>query len=89
MQEFLYFVLRHIVEYPDDILLTHLEQPKKIIFKLRLRKSDIGKVVGKHGQTLTAIRSLLNAAGSRHGQRVFLDIVEDETTPGPPPASSE
>jgi len=78
MQEFLQFVLSRLVEYPEDVLLTHEEQPRKIVFKLRLRQSDIGKVVGKHGQTLTAIRNLLNAAGSRHGQRVFLDIVEDE-----------
>lgn len=81
MQEFLDFVLRQLVEFPDEIIITKLEQPKKIVFKLRLRQSDIGKVVGKHGQTLTAIRGLLNAAGSRHGQRVFLDIVEDEVVP--------
>ena len=78
MQEFLHFVLRQLVEYPEDILLTKHEAPRKIVFKLRLRKCDIGKVVGKHGQTLTAIRSLLNAAASRHGQRAFLDIIEDE-----------
>jgi predicted RNA-binding protein YlqC (UPF0109 family) len=78
MQEFLHFVLRQLVEYPEDILLTKHEGPRKVVFKLRLRKSDIGKVVGKHGQTLTAIRSLLNAAALRHGQRAFLDIIEDE-----------
>jgi predicted RNA-binding protein YlqC (UPF0109 family) len=82
MQEFLDFVLRQLVEFPDEVLLTKHEQPKKIVFKLQLRQSDIGKVVGKHGQTLTAIRNLLNAAGSRHGQRVFLDIVEDERPAG-------
>ena len=78
MQAFLEFVLRHLVDYPDDVLVTHDEGPKKVVFKLQMRKSDIGKVVGKHGQTLMAIRNLLNAAASRHGQRVFLDIVEDE-----------
>ncbi len=78
MQEFLQFVLRQLVEFPDEVLLTKEEQPRKIVFKLRVRQSDIGKVVGKHGQTLTAIRNLLNAAGSRHGQRAYLDIVEDE-----------
>lgn len=77
MQEFLEFVLRQLVEFPDEILLAKQEQPRKVAFKLRLRKSDIGKVVGKHGQTLTAIRNLLNAAASRHGQRVFVDIIED------------
>lgn len=77
MQEFLQFVLSRLVEFPDEVLLTKEEQPRRIIFKLRLRQTDIGKVVGKHGQTLTAIRNLLNAAASRHGQRVTLDIVEE------------
>jgi hypothetical protein len=83
MQEFLDFVLRQLVDYPDEIVIARQDGPKKIVFKLRLRKSDIGKVVGKHGHTLTAIRSLLNAAASKHGQRVFLDIIEDEPAPRP------
>ena len=78
MQEFLDFVLRRLVDYPDELVLTKLEAPKKIIFRIRLRQSDIGKVVGKHGQTLAAIRNLISAAASRHGEKVVLEIVEDE-----------
>lgn len=81
MQEFLDFVLRQLVEFPDEILIVKLEQPKKIIFKVRLQRSDVGKVLGKHGQTLTSIQNLLNAAASRHGQRVSVDLVESNTTP--------
>jgi len=77
MQAFLEFVLRHLVDYPDDVLVTHDEGPKKVVFKLQMRKSDIGKVVGKHGQTLTAIRNVMNAAASRRGQRVAVEIIED------------
>jgi predicted RNA-binding protein YlqC (UPF0109 family) len=60
------------------MVLTKHESPKKTIFKLQLRKSDIGKVIGKHGQTIIAIRNLLAAAASRHGERAVLEIVEDE-----------
>jgi hypothetical protein len=81
MQEFLDFVLRQIVDYPEDIVITKVEAPRKIVFQLRVRKSDIGKVVGKHGQTIAAIRSLLTAAASRHGQKAFLDIIEDASGP--------
>jgi len=69
MQEFLDFVLRQLIDYPDDMILTKIDGPKKTIFKLQLRKSDIGKVIGKHGQTIIAIRNLLGAAAARHGQR--------------------
>jgi predicted RNA-binding protein YlqC (UPF0109 family) len=81
MQEFLEFVLRHLVDYPDEMVLTTSEANKKTIFKLRLRQSDIGKVVGKHGQTILSIRNLLNAAAARHGEKAVFEIVE-ETTAG-------
>ena len=78
MQEFLDFVLRHLIDYPDELILTKLDAPKKTIFRIRLRQSDIGKVVGKHGQTILAIRNLLSAAAARHGEKAILEIVEDE-----------
>jgi predicted RNA-binding protein YlqC (UPF0109 family) len=77
MQAFLEFVLRQLVDHPDDVLITHEEAPKKITFHVRLQKSDIGKVVGKHGQTLTAIRNVMNAAAGRRGLRVGVEIVEE------------
>jgi len=77
MQEFLDFVLRHLVEFPDDVLISHVEAPRKVIFKVQVRKNDIPKIIGKHGQTVAALRNLLNAAASRHGQKVMLDIVEE------------
>ena len=81
MQEFLQFVLRHLIDYPDELVLTKLEDGRKTIFRIRLRQSDIGKVVGKHGQTLAAIRNLISAS-SRHGEKVLLEILEDEPRPG-------
>ena len=77
MQEFLDFVLRQLIDYPDDMILTKLEGNRKTIFKLQLRQSDVGKVIGKHGQTIIAIRNLLAAAAARHNERAILEIVED------------
>ena len=78
MEEFLEFVIRQLIDYPDEMVLTRVDSARKIIFKLRLRQTDIGKVIGKHGHTIEAIRNLLAAAASRHGQRAVLQIVEEE-----------
>ena len=78
MQEFLEFVLPKLVDYPDEMVLTTSEANKKTIFKLRLRQSDIGKVVGKQGQTILAIRNILNAAAARFGEKAAFEIVEDD-----------
>ena len=77
MQEFLEFVLRHLVDFPDEMVLTTSEANKKTIFKLRVRQSDIGKVVGKQGQTILAIRNILNAAAARFGEKAAFEIIED------------
>jgi predicted RNA-binding protein YlqC (UPF0109 family) len=80
MEEFLVFVLRQLVDYPDEMVLVRTAVGKRITFKLRLRQSDVGKVIGKHGQTIIAIRNLLTAAAARHGEKATLEIVEDSRT---------
>ena len=83
MQEFLGYVLGKLIDFPEEMILVKVEGgPKKSIFKVRLRQSDIGKIVGKHGHTIIAIRNLLAAAAARHGERALLEIVEE----GPAPA---
>ena len=56
MQEFLDYVIRNLIDYPDEMILTRVEISKKAVFRLRLRQSDVGKVIGKHGHTIIAIR---------------------------------
>jgi predicted RNA-binding protein YlqC (UPF0109 family) len=46
------------------------------IFKVQLRQSDVGRIIGRNGQTIHAIRAMLNSSASRHGQRATLEIVE-------------
>ena len=78
MQEFLEFTLRELVDYPEEMVLVKVDAPKKTLFKLRLRQSDVGKVIGKQGHTIIALRNLLNAAAARHGEKAMLEIVEEE-----------
>jgi predicted RNA-binding protein YlqC (UPF0109 family) len=79
MQEFLDFVLRNLIDYPEEMVLTEHKSPNKTVFQLQVRKSDIGKVIGKHGQTIVAIRNLLAAAAEKHGERATLEILEDRS----------
>jgi uncharacterized protein len=78
MEEFLVFVLKQLVDYPDEMVLARTASGKRITFHLRLRQSDVGKVIGKHGQTIIAIRNLLAAAAARHGEKATLEIVEEQ-----------
>jgi predicted RNA-binding protein YlqC (UPF0109 family) len=76
VETFLEFVIRQLVEAPEEVLVTKVEQGRKLIFKVEMRKSDVGKVIGRNGHTITAVRNLLSAAAARSGQQVLLQIVE-------------
>jgi len=89
VEEFVEFVIRRLVEYPDEMILTKIESPRKVVFQIQLRQSDIGFVIGKQGHTIEAIRNLLNAAASRHGQKVVLQIIEEKGEVVPTPAPAE
>lgn len=83
MERFLDFVLRQLIEFPDELVIVREDAPKKTVFRLQMRKSDIGKVVGKHGQTIASIRNLIDAAASKHGGRATVEIIEEDGRPAP------
>lgn len=76
MKEFLEFVIRHLVEFPDEVMLSEIPSGKTIVFRLQMRQSDVGRIIGRNGQTIQAIRALLSSSAARHNQRATLEIVE-------------
>jgi predicted RNA-binding protein YlqC (UPF0109 family) len=76
VKEFLEFVIRQLVDYPDEVMLSEIPNGRMTIFRVQLRQSDVGRVIGRNGATIQAIRALLASSASRHGQRATLEIVE-------------
>lgn len=76
MESFLEFVIRQLVDAPEEVFITRLEQGHNLIFKVEMRQADVGKVIGRNGHTITALRNLLSAAAARTGHQVVLQIVE-------------
>ena len=76
MENFLEFVIRQLVDAPDEVLVTKIEQGKKFLFQIEMRRSDVGKVIGRNGHTITAMRNLISAAAARTGHQAVLHIVE-------------
>ncbi len=76
MKQFLEFIIRQLVEFPDEIMLSDIPSGRMTIFKLQMRQSDVGRIIGRNGQTIHAIRALLASSAGRHGQKATLEIVE-------------
>ena len=73
---FLRYLVRQLVEHPDDVQLNHRQEGEKIIFLLSMNKSDLGRLIGKGGATIRSIRDLLAASAEKKGLRVALEILE-------------
>lgn len=74
MEEFLNFVLRRLAGRPDEVFVTHAGEAGKTVFTLRASRSDMPRIIGKRGQTVHAIRSLLNAAAAKQGGKAQLVV---------------
>ena len=77
MQAFLEYVVKGLVECPESVTVTPVDRQGVTVYELRLHSSDMGRVIGKQGMTINAIRSLLLAGSARKGLRCALDVVED------------
>ncbi len=82
MQEFLAYVVKGLVEHPEAVTVTPVEHGGTTVYELRLAPSDVGKIIGRQGLTINAIRSLLQAGSAKKGLRCSLEIVEDGATDG-------
>jgi len=77
-QEFLEFVVKSIVDHPDEVKVDRKVDEMGVLLSLKVNPQDMGMVVGRQGATAKAIRSLLRIVGIKNSARVNLKIEEPE-----------
>jgi predicted RNA-binding protein YlqC (UPF0109 family) len=82
MQAFLEYVVKGLVSRPDDVTVTPVEKNGLTVYEVRVSPDDMGRIIGKQGVTINAIRSLLQAGSARKGLRCMLEVV-DSAPPSP------
>ena len=78
MQGFLEYVVKGLVQKPEETTVTPVEKNGLTIYELRMNPSDVGRIIGREGVTINAIRSLLTAGSAKKGLRCSLEIVEEQ-----------
>jgi len=77
MKDFVEYIVKKLVDHPDEVKVSQIDSEKTIIMELQVKEGDLGKVIGKKGRTAKAIRILLTAAAAKQGQkRAILEIIE-------------
>lgn len=81
-QAFLEYVIKSLVDHPDDIRVTRTVDEMGVLMTLDLNPLDMGKIIGRKGATAKAIRTLLRVVGMRNNARVNLKINEPHKSEG-------
>lgn len=87
-QAFVDFVIKAIVNHPDDVKTSRTVDERGVLITLDLNPSDMGYVIGRQGQTARAVRTLLRVVGAKNNARVNLKINEPEGGRGPAPRAA-
>jgi len=74
--EFLEFVIKGLVDHPEEVKINRTVDEMGVLLTLDLNSEDMGKVIGRSGNTAKAIRTLLRVVGMKHNARVNLKINE-------------
>ena len=75
MKTLVEYIVTELVDHPEQILIAARSGRNTTILELAVAKEDIGKVIGKEGRTINAIRTILNAAGASQKKRVVLEVM--------------
>lgn len=79
-RDFVEYIVKQIVGHPEVVEVTRTVDEMGVLITLRVHKDDMGKIIGKSGQTAKSLRILLRVIGSKNNARVNLKIVEPDGT---------
>jgi predicted RNA-binding protein YlqC (UPF0109 family) len=77
VEELLAYLARSLVDRPDEVSVESFEEDDgTVVLELHVAEEDAGKVIGRGGRTVAALRTVLKAASVREGRRVLVDVVD-------------
>ncbi len=79
MQQLVHTIISALVDYPEAVEVKQLDGETTCILEIRVDPKDIGKVIGRQGRNIAALRTLLHAVGAKERKHTLLEIVEEQS----------
>ncbi len=77
MKDLVEYLVKALVDRPDEVSVDEFEEDDgTIVFELTVAEDDVGKVIGRNGRTVNALRTVIRASAVRHNRRVLVDVVD-------------
>lgn len=77
MRELVEMIAKRLVDNPDQVEVNEVKGEHTNVIELKVASSDIGKVIGRRGNTISAIRTILNNVGTKRGCRYVVEILDE------------
>ncbi len=77
-QQFVEYIVKSLVEHPDDVVVERIVDEKGVLLTLTVNPEDLGRVIGRRGVTAQSLRTLLRALGTKNAARYNLKIVNND-----------
>jgi len=72
------YIAKSLVDLSDQVTVNEIEGEKTTILELKVDEDDLGKIIGRHGRTAKAMRTVINAAATKERKRAVLEILESD-----------
>lgn len=76
MKELVEVIAKALVDNPDEVVVTEIEDDSDLRIELKVAAADMGKVIGRQGRIAKAIRSVVKTASTRIDKKVTVEIIE-------------
>ena len=77
MNDLVEFIARALVDDPEGVTVESFEEDDgTVVYEITVAEDDVGKIIGRSGRTVNALRAVVRAAAVREGRRVLVDVVD-------------
>lgn len=78
MKDILTYLIKAIVENPDDVVVEEQEDDETLLLTISVNQTDMGKVIGKSGRVIKALRTIMKIPATKQGKRVRINLADQE-----------
>jgi predicted RNA-binding protein YlqC (UPF0109 family) len=89
LEEFVKTIAQHLVEQPEEVVVEATQEEERDFYLVFVASEDLGRVIGKDGRNVKAMRTLLTAVSARNGRRAVLEVSNEPSGETPPEEESE
>ncbi len=76
MEEFVAYIIKNLVSKPEEVTVSSSPDQEKVRIEIRVAKEDVGKVIGRRGNTINALRTIVRTVATRLGQKAQVELIQ-------------